>query len=67
MQLMGSCPAVADGFAFSQPLVNRLGDSVRVIFLDDVASAGDVLEIALSGTAGSRSGKTAKRTGGKQA
>ena len=38
--------------AFSQPLLNRLGDSVRVIFLDDEASAREVLEAARSGPSG---------------
>ena len=38
---------------FSQPLLNRLGDSVRVIFLHDEASAGEVLEAARSGPLGS--------------
>ena len=35
--------------AFSQPLVNRLGASVRVIFLDDEVSAREVLDAARSG------------------
>jgi hypothetical protein len=34
---------------FSQPLLNRLGDSVRVIFLDDEASAREVREAVRSG------------------
>jgi hypothetical protein len=38
---------------FSQPLLNRLGDGVRVIFLDDEASAREVLETARSGPSGS--------------
>ena len=38
--------------AFSEPLLNRLGDSVRVIFLDDEASAREVLEAARSGPSG---------------
>ena len=38
--------------SFSEPLVNRLGGSVRVIFLDDEASAREVLEAARSGPSG---------------
>src|SRR5262249_53465712 len=34
------------------PLVNRLGDDVRVIWLDDEASAHEVLEAARSRTSG---------------
>jgi uncharacterized membrane protein len=37
-----------DRRSFSQPLLNRLGGSVRVIFLDDEASAREVLEAARS-------------------
>jgi hypothetical protein len=36
--------------AFPQPLLNRLGDTVRVSFLDDEASAHEVLETARRGT-----------------
>ena len=46
--------AAVDGYgAFPQPLVNRLSDSVRVIFLDDEASAREVLEAARNGPSGS--------------
>jgi hypothetical protein len=38
--------------SFSQPLLNRLGDSVRVIFLDDEASAREVLEASRGGPSG---------------
>jgi hypothetical protein len=38
--------------AFSQPLLNRLGDAVRVSFLDDEASAHEVLEAARRGPSG---------------
>jgi hypothetical protein len=38
--------------AFVQPLLNRLGDSVRVSFLDDEASAHEVLEAARRGPSG---------------
>jgi hypothetical protein len=38
---------------FSQPLLSRLGDTVRVIFLVDEASAREVLEAAQSGPSGS--------------
>src|SRR5262249_41016448 len=38
--------------AFAQPLVNRLSDSARVIFLDDEASAREVLDAARSGPSG---------------
>jgi hypothetical protein len=37
---------------FSEPLVNRLGVSVRVIFLADEAAAREVLEAARSGPSG---------------
>jgi hypothetical protein len=37
---------------FSQPLLDRLGGSIRVIFLDDDASARQVLEAARSGRSG---------------
>ncbi len=37
---------------FSEPLLDRLDDSVRVIFLHDEASAREVLEAARSGPAG---------------
>jgi hypothetical protein len=36
--------------AFSQPLLNHLGAGVRIIFLDDEASASKVLEAAQSGS-----------------
>ena len=39
--------------AFSQPLLTRLGNSVPVIFLNDEASAREVLEAARSGPSGS--------------
>jgi hypothetical protein len=39
--------------AFSQPLLNRLDDSVRVIVLNDEASALEVLDAARSGPSGS--------------
>jgi hypothetical protein len=38
--------------SFSQPLLNRLGNSVGVIFLDDEASAREVLKAARSGPSG---------------
>jgi hypothetical protein len=38
--------------AFAQPMVNRLSDSVRVIFLYDEASAREVLDAARSGPSG---------------
>ena len=38
--------------SLTEPLVNRLGGSVRVIFLDDEASAREVLEAARSGPSG---------------
>jgi hypothetical protein len=38
--------------SFAQPLLNRLGNSVRVIFLDDEASAREVLEAARRGPLG---------------
>ena len=38
--------------SFPQPLLNRLGDSVRVIFLNDEASARELLEAARSGPSG---------------
>jgi hypothetical protein len=37
---------------FWQPLLNRLGDSVRVIFLRDEASGREILEAARSGRSG---------------
>jgi hypothetical protein len=40
--------AVEQPGAFSPPLLNRLGDNVRVIFLTDEASAREVLEAARS-------------------
>jgi hypothetical protein len=44
--------AVSPYGAFSQPLVNRLSDSVRVIYLDDEASAREALDAARSGPSG---------------
>ena len=44
--------AVSAYGSFSQPLLNRLGDSVRVIILNDEASAREVLEAARSEPAG---------------
>ena len=41
--------------AFTQPLLTRLGDSVLVIFLNNEASAREVLEAARSGPSGSSS------------
>jgi hypothetical protein len=41
--------------AFAQPLLTRLGDSVLVIFLNNEASAREVLEAARSGPSGSSS------------
>jgi hypothetical protein len=38
--------------AFSEPLVNHLGGSVRVIFLDGETSAREVLEVTRSGPSG---------------
>jgi hypothetical protein len=38
--------------AFSQPLLNRLGDSVQVIILSDEDAAHEVLEVARSGPSG---------------
>jgi len=40
--------------AFEQPLLNRLGDSVPVIVLDDESSAREVLEAASNGASGAR-------------
>jgi hypothetical protein len=44
--------AVSRYGAFSQPLVNRLGDSVRVIYLDDEPSVREVLHAAQNGRSG---------------
>jgi hypothetical protein len=45
--------AVSPYGVFLQPLLNRLGDNVRVIFLDDEASAREVLEASRSGPSAS--------------
>ena len=45
--------AVVPYGVFSQPLLNRLGDSIRVVFLDHESAAREVLEAARTGPSGS--------------